>query len=257
MIWHILKKDLKLLWIFGLAIAAVQFAIVAVHLKLGHFEEDEILSSLLFLLELTVYFGAACLIAALVHQDAIVGTRQDWLVRPIKRSDLLAAKLLFLLLFVQLPMLLADIAGGLANGFALSQSLPAALSQNLYMLIGFTLPILAFVSLTKSMTEALGGAFVIFIGVMGLEALITGLNGGSPLGPTTNTGIAWIPQTGRFLIYLLGGIVILALQYFRRKTRISRFVLCAVVALCLLTQIVPWRYAYSWEKSMSQTSGSG
>jgi hypothetical protein len=253
MIWHILKKDFKLLWVFGLAVAAMPFAIVAVHLKLGHFEEDEIFRSLLLLLEIAMYFGIASLIAALIHQDAIVGMRQDWLVRPIKRRDLLAAKFLFLVCAVQLPMLLADIAGGLANGFAFSQSLSAALSQNLYFLIGFTLPILAFASLTKSMTEALGGAFVIFIGIMGLEVVVSGLSGGKPLGPTTNTGIAWIPLTGRLLIYLLGGAVILGLQYFRRATRIARLVFVAVVVFCLITEILPWRYVFGLQKALSKS----
>ena len=52
MIWHIFKKDLRLLWPFGLAAAILQFAIVAVHLKLGVFEEQPIFSSVLLLLEI-------------------------------------------------------------------------------------------------------------------------------------------------------------------------------------------------------------
>src|ERR1700761_7893184 len=107
MIWHIFKKDLRLLWPFGFASAILQFAIVAVHLKLGVFEEEPIFSSVLLLLESVMYFGVAVLIASVVHEDSVVGTRQDWLVRPIRRRDLLLAKLLFLLLAVQVPMLLA------------------------------------------------------------------------------------------------------------------------------------------------------
>lgn len=250
MIWHIFKKDLKLLWIFGLGTALIQFAIVGVHLKLGVFEEQEIFASLLLLLESMMYFGVAVLIAALVHQDSLVGIRQDWLVRPVHRRHLIAAKLLFLLLAVQLPMLLAGLAGGLANGFPLGQSLTAAVSQNLYFLIGFTLPIFAFVSLTRNITEALAAAFVIAIGVVGAEAIVVAFSG-SPLGPTTNTGISWIPQTWRLAIYLAAAIVILALQYLRRATRVSRLVLGVAVVLCLLTQVVPWSAAYGWQITMA------
>jgi hypothetical protein len=206
-----------------------------------------------------MYFGAGSLIAVLVHQDAIVGARQDWLVRPVKRTDLLAAKVLLLLLLIQLPMLVAGVAGGVANRFALSQSLSASFSQNLYFLIGFTLPILAFASLTKGMAEALSSAFTIFVVIIALEALVMAWNGGNPLGPTVNTGIAWIPQAVRLLIYLLAASAILALQYLHRATPTSRFLLGAAILLCLLSQIVPWEYVFSWQEAIHsnpETRGS-
>ena len=136
------------------------------HLELG--EKQPIFKAVLLLLETLMNLGVAVLIATVVHEDSIVGMRQDWLVRPIRRCDLLAAKLLFLLLAVQVPMLLASVIGGLANGFPLWLSLSDALSQNVYFLIGFTLPIFAFVSLTRSTSEALGVAVVIVVGsIMG------------------------------------------------------------------------------------------
>jgi len=252
MIWHIFKKDFRLLGVFGLAVALLPFAIIAVHLRMDHFfAENDALSSLLLLLELMLYFGAATLTAVLVHQDGLVGVRQDWLVRPIRRRDLLAAKLLFIVLAVQLPLFLASLAIGLIDGFPLSSSFFAGLTENLYFLLGFTLPILAFVSLMKNLTEALGVAFALFIGIIGLGALITGWNGGDPLGPTTGTGVAWIPQTECLFIYLLAAAAILGLQYFRRATRAARWVLGAAILLCMLIQIVPWRYAFGLEKAMS------
>ena len=252
MIWHIFKKDWKLLRGFGLAVAVLPFAIVAVHLKMDHFfEENETLSSLLVLLEMMFYFGAATLTAAAVHQDSLVDVRQDWLARPIRRRDLLAAKLLFVLLVAQLPLFLADLAGGLIDGFPFASTLAASLTENLYFLLGFTLPILAFVSLTKNLTQALGGAFALFLAFMGLEMLIAGANGGNPLGPTTDTGVAWIPQTERLLIYLLAATAMIALQYFRRSTPISSYVLGAGIVLCALTQIAPWRFAFGFEKAIS------
>jgi hypothetical protein len=252
MIWHIFKKDLKLLWLFGLAVALLPFAIVAVHLKMDHFfEENETLSSLLLLLELMLYFGVATLTAILVHQDGLVGVRQDWLVRPIRRRDLLAAKLLFVVLAIQLPLFLADLFCALVDGFGFPSSFAAALTENLYFFVGFALPIFAFVSLMKNLTEALGSAFALFVLVIGLEALIAGWNGGNPLGSTTDSGIAWIPQTERLLIYLIAAAAILALQYFRRATRVSRSIFCAAIAICILTQAAPWRYAFGLQSAIS------
>jgi hypothetical protein len=254
MIWHIFKKDIKLLWPFGTAAAILQFAVVAVHLKLGVFDEQPVLSSLLLLLESLLYFGASVLIAALVHEDAIVGNRQDWLVRPIRRRDLLGAKLLFLLLTMQLPLLLAAIIGGVANGFSFPVSFNEAISQNVYFLVGFTLPIFAFVSLTRNTTEALGAAVVLVVAyVLGAEALILPISG-SPMGPTSNTGLAWIPLTWRFGVYLTAAAAILVLQYFRRATHASRLVLAASVLICLFTELVPWNGVLAWQKAIAPAS---
>ena len=251
MIWNIVRKDFKLLWPYGLAAAILQFAIVAVHLKLGVFEEQPVFASLLLLLETMMYFGVAVLIATLVHEDSLAGMRQDWLVRPIRRRDLLAAKLIFLLLSVQLPMLLAGIICGLANGFSFLLSCSAALSQNLYFLVGFTLPICAFVSLTRSTSEALGAAFVIVVGIVfSTEALILPMSG-NPLGPTSNTGLAWIPLTLRLAIFSVAALAILALQYFRRATRASRLVLGAAIAICLFTEFVPWNAVFAWQQAIA------
>ena len=252
MIWHIFKKDWKLFRGFGLAVALLPFAIAVVRYKLEPgFDENEALSSVLLLLELMLYFGAATLTAVLVQLDGLVSVRQDWLVRPVRRRDLLAAKLLFLLLAVHLPLFVANLAVGVAEGFPLSSLLAGAFTENLYFLLGFTLPILAFASLSRNLTEALGGAFALFVAVMGLEMLITGWNGGSPLGPTTDSGVAWIPQTERLLIYLFSAAAILALQYFRRATRASRFVFGAAIVLCMITQVVPWHYAFSLQMALS------
>ncbi|MGH9344195.1 MAG: ABC transporter permease [Terriglobia bacterium] len=252
MIWHIFKKDIRLHWLFALAVAILPFAIVAVHLRMDHFfAANDALSSMLLLLELMFYFGVATLTAVLVHQDSLVDAREDWLVRPIRRRDLLAAKLLFVMLAAQLPLFCANLAGGLIDRFAFSSSFSGAITENLYFLLAFALPIFAFVSLTKNLAEALGGAFALFIAVMGLEMLIAAWNGGSLLGPTTGTGVAWIPQAERLMIYLIAAAAILGLQYFRRSTRVSRYVLGGAIVLCVLTQVAPWRYAFGFEKAIT------
>lgn len=256
MIWHICKKDLRLRWPYGIAAAIAQFAVVALHLKLGILERQRIFSAVLLVLEIMTDLGVAFLIATVVHEDSIVGIRQDWLVRPISRRDLLASKLLFLLLAVQLPMLLAGTIAGIAHGFPLWLSLSAALSENIYFLIGFSLPIFAFVSLTRSTSEALGVAFVIVVGtIMGLNVLVLPISG-SPLGPTSNTGLAWIPLTFRFVIYFVAALAILVLQYFRRATRISWLVLVASVAICLFSALVPWKVVFALQKAIAPASVS-
>lgn len=256
MIRHILKKDLRLLWPFAAALAIAPFALIAVDLRRGHFQlGDATLSSLLLLLELAFYFGAAALILTLVHQDSLVGVRQDWLARPIRRRDLLAAKLLFVLAVVQLPMLLANLLEGLADGFPFSHAFLPALSQNVWLLLAFTLPLLAIASLTRSMTTATAfavGIFAIFMCGIILLKMISG----NPLGPTQATAVAWIPGAARLLIYLLASVAILLLQFFRRRTRTSITVLGAALIVSLIVDLTPWSLAFHFQQDLSPSPSS-
>src|SRR5689334_25416896 len=96
------------------------------------------------LLMVGCYLGSAFLILSVVRQDAIPGVRQDWLVRPILRRDLLLAKILFVLLLVAAPMIAADAFGALLYGFSPGQSLAAAFSRGIGLLFFFDLAMLAF-----------------------------------------------------------------------------------------------------------------
>ena len=256
MVWHIFRKDWRLLWHFALAVAVMEVAAVTVLFERGHFDENRLFSSLLQFLQISVYVGAGCLIAALVHQDAIPGVRQDWLVRPIKRRDLLLAKLLFVLLAIHVPLLIADLSEGVTNGFPFTVSFAAAASENLHLLVGFSIPILALVSLTRNLTEAITVGIAVFAGFMGLGIIISGLLGNGA-GATNNSGIEWIPEAGRYLISLIGAICILGFQYFRRKTVPSRYVFGAMVFLCIMTALVPWEAAFALQERFAAQPGLG
>ena len=123
MVLHIFKKDLRLMWRMALGVALIHLTVPVVGTKVAHFNNTGPLISLPQLFVMVGYFGTAFLIAATVQQDAIPGVRQDWLARPIKRTDLLLSKLLFTLIVVQGPILLGDLGEGLALGFPLGASL--------------------------------------------------------------------------------------------------------------------------------------
>src|SRR5580658_2674829 len=104
MIWHIFKKDARLLWPMAALVAVLHVcAAIPRHLiDQGMASVQlEVLSELLSALAL---LGVTVLVVVAMHQDPVPGTRQDWLVRPIRRRDLILAKLLFVLLMVQLPL---------------------------------------------------------------------------------------------------------------------------------------------------------
>src|ERR1700733_14734931 len=108
MVWHIFRKDWKLQWKLFLAVAAIQFLPAIIRVKLGFFGEDPTLEYLLAPLGYIVILASALLTIAIVQQDSIPSVREDWLIRPVPRGDLLFAKLLFAVVLVQATVLAAD-----------------------------------------------------------------------------------------------------------------------------------------------------
>jgi len=97
MVWHIFKKDWKLLWTFVASVALVHWISVVIMHQLGLFGENPMLEMLEDTVPMLAYFGSMFLIVAIVHLDVLPGVRQDWLVRPISRRALLLEKFLFVI----------------------------------------------------------------------------------------------------------------------------------------------------------------
>jgi hypothetical protein len=108
MVWHIFKKDWKLLWVFVIAVASLHWIATFITFKLGLFGEDATLEMLSETVPILAFFGSMFLIAAIVHLEAIPGARQDWLTRPIPRGCLLLEKLLFVIIMVEGPDLCSE-----------------------------------------------------------------------------------------------------------------------------------------------------
>src|SRR5258707_5352059 len=67
------------------------------------------------------------LIARVIHDEALPGDSQFWITRPYSWKSLLGAKALFILAFINLPMLLADGVIVRAYGLPLGAELPGLL----------------------------------------------------------------------------------------------------------------------------------
>ena len=143
------------------------------------------------LFALATSLGIVALVAMVVQEDVLPGVSQDWLIRPIRRSDLLCAKLLFVVVAVHGPMLLADIAHGIAAGFAFRESLAAALARSVSMLLVFELPVFALAAMTRTLVQIAAAAVGIWLVVV--AGVIIGIvaRGGAP--PVfAASGIQWM-----------------------------------------------------------------
>jgi hypothetical protein len=259
MVWHIFKKDWKLLWLFVITVASLHWIATFVRFKLGLFGEDAMLEMLSEKVAYLAFFGSMFLIAAIVHLEAIPGARQDWLTRPIPRRSLLIEKLLFVVIMVEGPIFAANLFQGLANGFSWRSSLLSAISYMILLLFVLTLPIFTLASVTENMTEAFifacGCTFIIGV-FLTLADYMNASAHGTLIG-VTHSGVGWIGEVFRFLLVALAAGTILGLQYFHRKTMMARFLVITFGLLLLTTQFLPWRPVFAIEQRLSSNPGTG
>src|SRR5580658_5482168 len=166
MVWHIFKKDWKLLWPMVVGVALINVIQRVILSSLGWFAFDRVspLRNISYFFGEISLFATALLVVTVVLQDAIPGLRQDWLIRPIPRRDLMLSKILFVVLLAQCPIFITEAGQGLAAGFPFWKSVGAPFSRSLWMLLVLDLPLLAFATLTRSLTEAIGAALAVFLG---------------------------------------------------------------------------------------------
>jgi len=252
MIWHIFKKDVRLTWHLAAMAAGLHWltAIVATIVINNVYVLKNPPVAILLIGGLV---ATGLVIMAAVQQDAIPGVSQDWLVRPIRRRDLILAKLLFVVLMVQLPNFLADIGASLASGFSLSVSLSAALQHSAVQMLIINLPFLAFASITRNLLDVVSGGVIIGLGV----AIVTGLTPASAyLTPVWRTGLSWILTSTACAVLVFGAVVVLLLQYFHRRTRAGRILTGCLIALLLMAQFMPWQPAFAFQRLLSSAPGS-
>jgi hypothetical protein len=250
MIWRIFRKDWAELWILVAVLTAIQFANAAIWTVLGPFEEPKGLLVVAQIVSYLVLLAAAVLITATVQQDALVGVSQDWLIRPVRRGALLCAKLLFVLITIHGPMLLADLAHGAASGFPLRDTFAAALTRCAYTAVIFDLPVFAIAALTRTMLQAAATMLAIwFVVVIGIMAGIV-VRGGAPP-PFAASGMQWMTPAFWSVLALGAASMIVAVQYRRRGTSRARAILAGAVLLAPLLSFSSWAAAFTVQRLLS------
>jgi hypothetical protein len=250
LIRHILRKDWILLWPMVALVTAIQIAFEWV----GYFQDTPSAVVLLRPLILAWHAGIAALAAAAVLQDPVPGADQDWLIRPLKRRDVMLAKLAFVALAVCLPMLVLNLAHALALGFPLAGSLGLIIFKELYVFACLVLPVMALASATRSMTEVILVGVLLVI-VYALSLTLGAYFMGADWCPTCETGISWLQHVLQHVEILFGAGVILVLQYRRRRTEVAR-ALAVLGALALVFVQLPWNAAFAVQAWLTGSSGA-
>jgi hypothetical protein len=170
------------------------------------------------------------LIARVVHAEALVGSCQFWVTRPYEWKKLLAAKLLFLLVFLYLPLILAQCLLLLQAGFHPWSFIPGLLFNLVLITCILVLPVFAITTVTSTfahLTVTLLAALALFIGYVSISLLFS--------------QDAWLPGSALFFPLVLAACAIaVVLQYATRRVGLARMLLLGLpVLLVLIALLVP------------------
>lgn len=236
-IGNILRKDIKQLRLEILASLAVLALFDWVE-PIGWAESVEyqrftIVASLLAAL---VCASWGILILRVVQTERLAGLNQFWTTRPYEWPKLLAAKCLFLLLFLYLPITLSQMLLLHLGGFAITPNAPLILVDLVLLTSLLVLPVLCVALVTTSFGQA---ALVMLGTAAGLLVLVSLASAG-----TAGSAFRRGDLQPRFLAPLEIGIAIALLvaamlqQYSRRKTRDTLVLFGVMVVAVVLPQIV-------------------
>jgi hypothetical protein len=224
---HIFRKDVRHLWLsltilLMVTIAHALFAVLSWPVSMPEFARLNGIDNLLSLL-LTV--GIWFLIAQVIFQEAIPGDRQFWLTRPYRRIDLLAAKVLFILVFISLPLMASDCYILGVQRFAVFGVVRELLLRQVFFAILFILPSLVLATVTNGLLQFVLGWFIVLLAFVSESMLASIWWGGA-----TAIDFASGPLFASGLIAIGCGVVVW--QYARRQTTAARLVLITTLLAC-------------------------
>lgn len=220
---HIFAKDARHFWpevLVSLVITAAFARIYPINwAPMGETEQLRVIAS--NAITALVPISWAILIARVVHDESLVGDRQFWVTRPYEWTSLLAAKAIFLLIFLYLPILLAHWALLYQAGFNPLAYVPGLLF-NLLLITGIlVLPLFAMAAVTSTfarMTLTLLGVLLAVIGLAATGLMVSHVN---------------VPDEGSFSAVIFFSLIaaVIVLQFATRRTLSSRLVLLGVCSV--------------------------
>jgi hypothetical protein len=241
---HIFAKDARRFWpeiAISLAITALfariypnqwlaQAGLYAVS-GWGGFAGPPGVQLLAFVLYVLVPVGWWLLIARVVHGENLVGDRQFWVTRPYEWKQLLAAKVLFLFVFLYLPFVTAQLVLLAEAGFQPFSYIPGLLYDLLLLTGAVIMPLFAMATVTSAfarMALAMVGVLLGFIGFMVLSSHLATTAVSTPSGANFSTPI---------LLCICGGAV--AVQYAARRLWLSRLLLIGLFLTIGVAMLAP------------------
>ncbi|MBI4473403.1 MAG: hypothetical protein HY646_12100 [Acidobacteria bacterium] len=235
---HILKKDVYYLW-REISLVVVLCALLAFGL-LGS-GDPPFPARIIFVV-------AGFVIARLVLAETIPGDRQFWLTRPYDWRSLLAAKILFIIALIQVPIFMGRLIMLAVTGFPIASLLPGLLWSQFLITVAFAFPVAALTATNRNIAATIFSALSIFV----VWQIILPLAWPAWLYPQFPAGVEWIRASILVIGIITIGLTVLLIQYKTRRTQFSRaFAAAAIVAVLLLTGSMPATLALNLQSMLN------
>jgi len=241
---NIFKKDVRHYWheiVVSIALLAAfarydvrswaNESLVGYAYEAGSFFFDSRLLS--GLVDVLLPISWAFVIVRVIQGESLVGDRQFWVTRPYEWKKLLAAKILFILVFINLPLLITDVFLLSKAGFPPMHYVVGLLWMQAMIALGLLL-IAAMAAVTASVVQfglALLVVVLYLIGMGSLSEQIPSSSFSSSIGDAVQTALL-----------IATPLVVILWQYSRRKTAKSRLLIVGFAAVLLLILVAtPYR----------------
>lgn len=251
LIWHGFRKDLRhcrfMLFVW-LALAAGQGAMMGVNTATANMPKTMMFAMVSFLIPLLQYLTLLVIVPLLVQADAPLGTTAFWYTRPVSRAQVLIGKLLFIVLVLVLPPLIAELLVLRFNG-ALANHLTLAGAEIVIKQLRFIMVVAALAAVTRRFAHfALVSACILvaYFPLLWLTGWFVRL-----LYPSLKSAfsaddwIALMPARSvvKYLILIVFGSAVFVHQYLRRHLRASLAIAAVAVVLHLSCSLV-WQWNF-------------
>jgi pimeloyl-ACP methyl ester carboxylesterase len=190
------------------------------------------------------YFLVALLMVSVIQLDPATSLNHDWLTRPIPRHQWLFAKLLFLLLLVCVPIVLARFAVNLRDGYGIGTSLGYAMASAFPSGL-LVFPILFAIAL---LTPTLRKTISVIVGIF-IFLLIPAWDGTQRLlGIGTDFGgMTWPQSLPLLAVGVASALAVYWLLYCRRRQARAWVALGISLAFAFLS-VFPPASIYGWDE---------
>ncbi len=228
---HILRKDATHLWPETLIVVGLFVAFAAA--APSHWAASPFIGGiriLAFLIKLLMPLSWLVLIARLIHDEPLVGDRQFWTSRPYHWASLLAAKLLYLLLFLYLPFFLMQAYLLKHAGLYPMLAIPALLHNLLLLTVVLVIPLTAIAAVTGTFARMLLSSVGALLYILALGVALFAILFQRMLPP------ALTPFT--IAVFILLPAIALVYQYATRKTTNARLMLLGAPFVIFLLLLV-------------------
>ena len=254
--WWIFRKDVRLLWPLAVVFIGLEILLNVLTCLPLPYDANTGSRVEIGLTALAIMLIWALLVTLIVQQDPLPGSNQDWVVRPIRRADLLFGKVLSAIILIHVPIFLTVTTACAITGFSFGQILPAALLDNLYMACVITMPVMAIAAVTRTVLEALLTALGVALGVALAFVLYTFIHR-LLFHSLPETGIAvwheviWVGGLVSVLLIALTGIATLLISYGWRKVWFAKILFGCGIIVAAAALVLPWRLAYVVQQWLS------